>query len=437
MSISTALPYSWLRSLPPDIKTLDKIPLWGEPPPFPWEPFTQALNAALHIEGLKIQPTNTQWKNKDEIASGLGDKPIVLAFQVTPLKGKCYWMLPHEELKGLLSLTISSGSELTDLENDEWEREFYEFLALEAANAFQKVKFDPTLTPQLVRDEALPDGAALCIDVELKTPQKTFTGRLAITSEMLDSLRQKYTPKTLQYPQGLAEVVSVTLHLVAGQVELTRKEWDTINLGDFLILDSCSITPGEDKGRIVLTMDDNTLFRGKIKDGNIKILEYPLLHEVKSPMAKEEEFEEEDFETEEGSLTHEEEGEEEVHEEEEFAEEELEEEEHEEEHEEPLEEEGEEEEHPPATKAAAKIPSEQAPPSALTKPDQIPLTVKVEVGRIQMSLKQLMELAPGNVLEMNVRPEDGVDLIINGRCIGKGELLKIGEAIGVRILDKA
>ena len=59
----------------------------------------------------------------------------------------------------------------------------------------------------------------------------------------------------------------------------------------------------------------------------------------------------------------------------------------------------------------------------------------VEVGRIEMSIKTIMELQPGNMLELNVRPENGVDLVVNGKRIGKGELLKLGESLGVRILD--
>ena len=52
-----------------------------------------------------------------------------------------------------------------------------------------------------------------------------------------------------------------------------------------------------------------------------------------------------------------------------------------------------------------------------------------------MSMQKLMEIEPGNTLELDVHPENGVDLVVNGRRIGKGELLRIGESLGVRILD--
>ncbi|HRD55405.1 MAG TPA: FliM/FliN family flagellar motor switch protein, partial [Parachlamydiaceae bacterium] len=68
-------------------------------------------------------------------------------------------------------------------------------------------------------------------------------------------------------------------------------------------------------------------------------------------------------------------------------------------------------------------------------PEEMVLDVIVEVGRLEMSIEKLTELQPGNILEIDVRPENGVDLVVNGKRIGKGELLKLGEVLGVRILD--
>jgi len=40
---------------------------------------------------------------------------------------------------------------------------------------------------------------------------------------------------------------------------------------------------------------------------------------------------------------------------------------------------------------------------------------------------------PKNVLELGIQPERGVNLVANGKCVGKGELLQIGDVIGVKI----
>jgi type III secretion system YscQ/HrcQ family protein len=68
-------------------------------------------------------------------------------------------------------------------------------------------------------------------------------------------------------------------------------------------------------------------------------------------------------------------------------------------------------------------------------PHEIPLDITVEVGRIRMSIQKLMELQPGNMLELDIRPENGVDLVVNGQKIAKAELLLLGDNLGVRIID--
>lgn len=77
----------------------------------------------------------------------------------------------------------------------------------------------------------------------------------------------------------------------------------------------------------------------------------------------------------------------------------------------------------------------EEPIKKITSPQDIPLNIVVEVGRLQMSVKTLMELKPGNLLDLHVHPETGVELVVNGTRVGKGELLQIGDTIGVRILE--
>ncbi len=40
-----------------------------------------------------------------------------------------------------------------------------------------------------------------------------------------------------------------------------------------------------------------------------------------------------------------------------------------------------------------------------------------------MSVQKLLELQPGNLLELDVHPENGVDLVVNGSCIARGRTL--------------
>ena len=80
-------------------------------------------------------------------------------------------------------------------------------------------------------------------------------------------------------------------------------------------------------------------------------------------------------------------------------------------------------------------PVSDAPPAELLSPKDIPLKVSVELARLEMSAADLMDLKPGNVLELSVRPEDGVDLVVAGRRVGHAEIARVGKVLGMRITE--
>ncbi|MCH9633750.1 MAG: hypothetical protein S4CHLAM7_04830 [Chlamydiae bacterium] len=73
--------------------------------------------------------------------------------------------------------------------------------------------------------------------------------------------------------------------------------------------------------------------------------------------------------------------------------------------------------------------------SVLDKVEDIPLHISVELTHFKMTCEKLMQLKPGNLLELNLKPEKPVDLIANGKKIAQGELIRVGEVLGVRILN--
>ncbi|RUV64382.1 MAG: YscQ/HrcQ family type III secretion apparatus protein [Mesorhizobium sp.] len=67
--------------------------------------------------------------------------------------------------------------------------------------------------------------------------------------------------------------------------------------------------------------------------------------------------------------------------------------------------------------------------------DSIDLPVDVDVGHLTMSLKQLRELAVGQVLDLGFDATTNVSLRVNGRVVAAGELVRIADRTGVRVLD--
>ena len=63
------------------------------------------------------------------------------------------------------------------------------------------------------------------------------------------------------------------------------------------------------------------------------------------------------------------------------------------------------------------------------------LPLVVELSRLPMTLQQIGELQKGQVLQLETKPEDLVDLIISGKSIGQGELVEIEGKLGVKIIS--
>jgi type III secretion protein Q len=65
--------------------------------------------------------------------------------------------------------------------------------------------------------------------------------------------------------------------------------------------------------------------------------------------------------------------------------------------------------------------------------DSLPVQVVLELGRVQMSLGELRQLAPGVLLPVSRNADDAIDVVVNGKRIGRAGLVRVGDGLGVRI----
>ncbi|MFJ7735222.1 flagellar motor switch phosphatase FliY [Lysinibacillus sp. NPDC097287] len=65
----------------------------------------------------------------------------------------------------------------------------------------------------------------------------------------------------------------------------------------------------------------------------------------------------------------------------------------------------------------------------------IPLQVTVELGRTKRSVKEILDLSSGSIIELDKLAGEPVDILVNSRLIAKGEVVVIDENFGVRITD--
>lgn len=423
--MTVTVPYSWVKKVSPSLLQDDEIPLFGHPPVFPWEQFSQLLSKRFELKEFKVVLQGIQWRTSEELLADVGEGFTPLHFSLSPVTGSICWIFPESEINFLMSLCLTKQLTPLDGIDQDFRKGLYLGVLVEAMHAFTQLPFDKALSPQLLEKDDLPAHDSLCLDIALVFPERTFMGRLLITPEFLSSWKERFASKTLglTLEAAVAKKIEVIVQIEAGRTSIKLSEWKKIRLGDFLSLDACSLKGEIEGGRVMLTIKGEPIFRARIKNGNVKILEQPLYHEVDTVMSKnvpnhesdnsvdgEDDslfegvddvgFEDEDLITEESESQEALEG----HEEEEH--------------------EGEESEanaHPPAKKMIAA--------------EDIDLTVVVEVGRLQINVQKLMEIQPGNILDLDLHPENGVDLVVNGQRIAKGELLLIGDVLGVRILD--
>lgn len=65
----------------------------------------------------------------------------------------------------------------------------------------------------------------------------------------------------------------------------------------------------------------------------------------------------------------------------------------------------------------------------------VPLEVTVELGRANKSIKEILDFAPGTIIELNKLAGEPVDVLVNGKFVAKGEVVVIEESFGIRVTE--
>ncbi|MGE9764212.1 flagellar motor switch protein FliN [Pseudomonas sp. PDM20] len=102
---------------------------------------------------------------------------------------------------------------------------------------------------------------------------------------------------------------------------------------------------------------------------------------------------------------------------------------------------------PPAVPAAPRAPMEEfgmapkAPTIAgLEGPNldvilDIPVTISMEVGHTDISIRNLLQLNQGSVIELDRLAGEPLDVLVNGTLIAHGEVVVVNEKFGIRLTD--
>jgi flagellar motor switch protein FliN/FliY len=66
---------------------------------------------------------------------------------------------------------------------------------------------------------------------------------------------------------------------------------------------------------------------------------------------------------------------------------------------------------------------------------QVPVTLSLEVGRARISIRELLKLNVGSVLELDRYAGEALDAYVNGTLVAHGEVVVINDKVGIRFTD--
>jgi len=65
----------------------------------------------------------------------------------------------------------------------------------------------------------------------------------------------------------------------------------------------------------------------------------------------------------------------------------------------------------------------------------IPVHISMEIGRTQISIRNLLKLNQGSVVELDRLAGEPMDVLVNGTLIARGEVVVVNEKFGLRLTD--
>ena len=65
----------------------------------------------------------------------------------------------------------------------------------------------------------------------------------------------------------------------------------------------------------------------------------------------------------------------------------------------------------------------------------VKVTLSMELGRTQLSIRELLQLSQGSVIELDRMVDEHMDVLVNGTLVAHGEVVVIDDKFGIRLTD--
>ena len=85
--------------------------------------------------------------------------------------------------------------------------------------------------------------------------------------------------------------------------------------------------------------------------------------------------------------------------------------------------------------STSSAPSEESPESetSLNRILDIPLMLSAQLGSTRMLIKELLQLGPGSVVELDKLAGEPLEVLVNDKIVARGEVVMVNEKFGIRL----
>lgn len=415
---------SWIQEVSPAILEAAGMTGWGKIPSFPLDAVVEHLRQLFQSSSLSVEIGSAEWKIAENFSDGLGKTLFKTSLAASPLRGLAQWILPENSAKELLKSLKDQKLSAIKTEHPEVTKGIYDYLVLEVCQVVSKEYKGLSLH---VNDEEFSTDIAYAIDIALHEAENVFWGRLLISKELQANLYKHFSQKraTLNDLEKLPNLM-LPISITTGSTELTTAELENLRTGDFVVIENSHYNVLQKKGSFCALLQGKPLFQVKKRDRGIKIVDFIYFYEENTMDDDYFEDKQMDDDFSDGNIEFDDKDAEIPLDNKNDQEPSLEEEDMSASEEEALF--GDIPEVKTGVKTTEKNPLENVSVS------QIPVTVHMEVARINLSLDKLKTLAPGEYLPIEFNPSL-VDLTVGGKSIGHGEIVEMGNLVGVKIIE--
>lgn len=395
--------FSNLRRISPELFRLSSEPLFIRHLSIPFESLKKLFSKRFALQLASIKAEAPVWQELTNVTSGFGGSCETLRFKLGALHGSLQVLIPTVWLDKLSAIALQVDELLFRKQPIEFIHEAHQFLL--AWLTAEITELQELRSLEIRRDETAQETDKThyqTIDIHFEFSSAQFPLRLCLSEQLV---RDIHEITGQEHNRELLNALELPIVLEAGKIYVEQDELKNIVAGTFIQIDKPYFTTRSDKRKCLVSLYGRSLFRARIKEQEVKILEAPLEYEElipmsniskstvpKSNMSKTTPIEEDDIENN------------------------------------PFE--GEEEPESSAMHEPAELPKK----IELT-PKELPITLTVELARLTMSVQKVLEFQPGTTFSLDSLDENQVYISCHNKILARGELLQIGDVIGVRIVD--